>query len=208
MTNALAWTPPIGHADIAPSRFERIEGDGYFTLDSDWIVPALLGAMPIKGRVREPTAGPGHISLELKRAGLIVESFDIRAYENPLVPDIRQGDIRSLESLAGFSWAVTNLPYGDLEELAEILVRLGTRDRCGVALLVRAEWPIAKARHNLIHRHPWFHGVVMLTSRPRWVPREQETASPRHNFAWAVWGAQPRVGDAWIRWAGKAPPSL
>ena len=42
MTNALAYTPPIGHADIAPSRFERIEGDGYFTLDSDWIVPALL----------------------------------------------------------------------------------------------------------------------------------------------------------------------
>ena len=86
MTNALAWRPPIGHADIAPSRFERIEGDGYFTLDSEWIVPALLGAVPIKGRVLEPAAGRGHISLELKRAGLIVESFDIRAYENPLVP--------------------------------------------------------------------------------------------------------------------------
>ena len=42
MTNALAWTPPIGHADIAPSRFERIEGDGYLTLDAPWIVPALL----------------------------------------------------------------------------------------------------------------------------------------------------------------------
>ena len=65
MTNALAWTPPIGHADIAPSRFERIEGDGYFTLDSEWIVPALLGAVPIKGRVLEPAAGRGHISLEL-----------------------------------------------------------------------------------------------------------------------------------------------
>ncbi len=49
MTNALAWTPPIGHADIAPSRFERIEGDGYFTLDSDWIVPALLGASADQG---------------------------------------------------------------------------------------------------------------------------------------------------------------
>ena len=207
MANALAWMPPIGHADIAPSRFERIEGDGYFTLDSEWIVPALLGAVPIMGRVLEPAAGRGHISLELKRAGLIVESFDIRAYENPLVPDIGLGDIRKLESLAGFSWVVTNLPYGDLEELAEILVKLGTRDRCSVALLVRAEWPIAKARHNLIHRHPWFHGLVMLTSRPRWVPREQETASPRHNFAWVIWGAQPRVGDAWIRWAGKASPS-
>ena len=208
MANALAWTPPIGHADIAPSRFERIEGDGYLTLDAPWIVPALLRSVPIHGRVLEPAAGRGHISRELKRAGCVVESFDIRAHESPLVPDIGLGDIRKLESLAGFSWVVTNLPYGDLEELAEILVKLGARDRCNVALLVRAEWPIAKARDNLIHRHPWFHGVVMLTSRPRWVPREQETASPRHNFAWAIWGAQPRVGDAWIRWAGKAPPSL
>ena len=28
---ARTWTPPQGHADIAPSRFERIEGDGYLT---------------------------------------------------------------------------------------------------------------------------------------------------------------------------------
>ena len=208
MTNALVWRPPIGHADIAPSRFERIEGDGYFTLDSEWIVPALLGAVPIKGRVAEPAAGRGHISHELKRAGLTVESFHIRAYENPLVPDIRLGDIRKLESLTGFSWVVTNLPYGDLEELAEILVKLGTRDRCNVALLVRAEWPIAKARRSLIHSHPWFHGIVQLTSRPRWVERTKDSGSPRHNFCWCVWGAQPRQGDAWIRWAGKAPPSL
>jgi hypothetical protein len=171
VTNALAWTPPIGYADIAPSRFERIEGDGYFTLDSGWIVPALLGAVPIKGRVLEPAAGRGHISLELKRAGLIVESFDIRAYENPLVPDIGLGDIRKCESLAGFSWVVTNLPYGDLEELAGILLKLGTRDCCNVALLARAEWPIAKARRSLIHSHPWIHGIVQLTSPPRWVER-------------------------------------
>ena len=82
--------------------------------------------------------------------------------------------------------AVTNLPYGDLEELAEILVRLGSRDRCG-ALLVRAEWPIAKARRNLIHSHPWFHRIVQLTSRPRWVERTKDSESPRHNFCWCVW---------------------
>ena len=206
--SAAPWTPPKGYPDVAPSRFERIEGDGYLTIDAHWIVPALLGAMPIKGRAPEPAAGRGHISLELKRAGLIVESFDIRAYENPLVPDIGLGDIRKLESLAGFSWVVTNLPYGDLEELAEILVKLGTRDRCNVALLVRAEWPIAKVRRSLIHSHPWFHGIVQLTSRPRWVERTKDSESPRHNFCWCVWGAQPREGDAWIRRAGKVPPSL
>jgi hypothetical protein len=31
---ALQWTPPRCHADIAPSRYERIEGDGYLTLDA------------------------------------------------------------------------------------------------------------------------------------------------------------------------------
>jgi hypothetical protein len=208
MSNAVLWTPPQGHADIAPTRLERIENDGYLTIESDWIIPALLRSVPIRGRVPEPAAGRGHISLELRRAGLIVESFDIRAYEKKaLVPDIGLGDIRTLESLAGFSWVVTNLPYGDLEELAEILVKLGTRDRCGVALLVRAEWPIAKARRNLIHLHPWFHGIVQLTSRPRWVERTKDSGSPRHNFCWCLWGAQPRRGDAWIRWAGKAPLS-
>ena len=203
MTNALAWTPPIGHADIAPSRFERIEGDGYFTLDAHWIVPALLRSVPIEGRVLEPAAGRGHISLELRRAGLDVESFDLHRYENPLVPDIGIGDIRRLTTLAGFAWVVTNLPYGDLEELATHLIGLGVRDRCGVALLVRAEWIVPKARRNLVHGHPHFAGAVMLTARPRWVARAQDSASPRHNFAWAVWSAPPRVGDPWLRFAGR-----
>jgi hypothetical protein len=59
-----------------------------------------------------------------------------------------------------------------------------------------------EGRRNLIHLHPWFAGVVMLTARPRWVPREQDRASPRHNFAWVVWSAEPREGDPWLRFAG------
>jgi hypothetical protein len=35
---------------------------------------------------------------------------------------------------------------------------------------------------------------VQLTSRPQWVSREQETASPRHNFCWWVWGAHRAKG--------------
>jgi hypothetical protein len=31
-----------GHrCDVAPSRFERFGQDQYFTLDADWIIPAL-----------------------------------------------------------------------------------------------------------------------------------------------------------------------
>ena len=100
MVTARAWAQPQGHADIAPSRFERIEGDGYFTLDSEWIVPALLGAVPIEGRVLEPAAGRGHLSLELRRAGLDVASFDLHRYADPLAHDIGIGDIRRLASAA------------------------------------------------------------------------------------------------------------
>jgi hypothetical protein len=55
---ARAWTPPQGRADIAPSSYERIEGDGYLTLDAPWVVPALLRSVPIEGRVLERAAGP------------------------------------------------------------------------------------------------------------------------------------------------------
>jgi hypothetical protein len=199
----MTWTPPAGHADIAPSRFERLEGDGYLTLDAPWIVRALLRSTPIAGRILEPAASRGHLSRELKRAGYDVVSRDIKAYAAPLVDDIAIGDIRALESLMGFDFVITNLPYR-LEELAEILVKHGVRDGCEVALLVRAEWIVPKARRNLVHRHPWFAGAVMLTARPRWVPQEQERASPRHNFAWAVWGVAPPKGDPWLRFAGKA----
>jgi hypothetical protein len=200
---ALQWTPPRGHADIAPSRYQRIEGDGYLTIDAYWIVPALLRSVPIEGPVLEPASGRGHLSLELRRAGLDVASFDLHRYADPLVDDIATGDIRRLTTLEGFAWVVTNLPYGDLEELATHLIGLGVRDRCSVALLVRSEWIVPKARRGLVHEHPHFAGSVMLTARPRWVERVQDSASPRHNFAWKVWSAAPRIGDPWLRFAGR-----
>ena len=91
---ALEWKPPRGHADIAPSQFERIENDGYLTIDAHWIIPALLRSVPIEGRVLEPAAGRGHLSLEMRRAGLDVASFDLHRYADPLVHDIGTGDIR------------------------------------------------------------------------------------------------------------------
>jgi hypothetical protein len=46
-----AWTLPRGYADIAPTRFERVEHDGYLTIDAPRVVPALLRSAPIAGRV-------------------------------------------------------------------------------------------------------------------------------------------------------------
>jgi hypothetical protein len=58
MDDIRAWTPPRGHADIEPTRFERLANDGYLTLDAPWIVPALLRSAPIEGWILEPAAGP------------------------------------------------------------------------------------------------------------------------------------------------------
>lgn len=129
----------------------------------------------------EPAAGRGHLSLELRRAGLEVVSFDSRRYENPLVADIGLGDIRELRTLEGFAWVVTNLPYEALEELATHLIDLGVRSGCSVALLVRAEWLIPKARRKLNHEHP-LAGAAMLTARPRWVEKTQHSESPAAQF--------------------------
>ncbi len=98
MTDIHIWTPPRGDADIAPTRFERIEHDGYLTIDAPWVVPALHAV----GSDRAPGVGAGrrHLSFELRRAGLEVASFDLHRYANPLVPDIETGDIRRLTTLA------------------------------------------------------------------------------------------------------------
>jgi len=196
----MSYAAPIGRADIAPSRFERVEGDGYHTIDAPWIVPALLNSVPeIKGKVLEPAAGRGHISLELIKAGLKVVSFDVRQYDNPLVPGIFLGDIRKLTSVRGVNWIITNLPYNELDPLAAILTELGACGQCGVALLVRQEWLAPKTRRPLLADHTHFAGVVLLHKRPQWV--EGGHSAPRHNFAWSIWGPEARQGSVWLKWA-------
>ena len=192
------------HGGIAPSRFSQLDNDNYFTIDSAWIIPALMSKVPIAGSVLEPAAGLGHMVIELRRGhGLAVTASDLHAYPGPLIPDIEIRDLRSIGTLSGFNWAITNLPYRDQDVLAAHLVELGARDGCNIALLTRAEWIIAGARRQLVHHNPNFAGVVHLTSRPRWT--ETLLASPRHNFIWAVWSAEPRPPgvDAWARFADR-----
>jgi hypothetical protein len=195
------------HGGIAPTRFDRLPNDNYFTIDAPWIVPALLAKVPIEGPILEPAAGVGHMVIELRRHGLDVVASDLYAHEDPLIPDIAIRDLRKVDSLLGFKWAITNLPYREQDGFAAHLVKLGARDGCSVALLTRAEWIAARARRELVHEHPHFAGVVHLTSRPVW--SETHIASPRHNFIWAVWSADPRPAgaDGWVRFADRTRPS-
>ena len=151
----------------------------------------------------EPAAGRGHLVREFRQRGFRVAAIDIQSYENPLVPDITIGDLRSIVSVTGFNWTISNLPYRDQDALAAHLVALGARDRCGVALLTRSEWIVARKRCQLVHEHPNFAGILQLTTRPR-----SSENSPRHNFVWAIWGANPRLpgADPSVRFAGRPLP--
>ena len=86
-----------------PTRWNQLENDQYFTIESAWIIPALLSKAKITGPVLEPAAGVGHMVRELRRGhGLEVIGNDLHVYEDPLVPDIGVQDIRAINSLQGF----------------------------------------------------------------------------------------------------------
>jgi hypothetical protein len=61
----LALRPPVStkasaiarHGGIAPTRFERLSNDNYFTIDAPWLIPALLAKVKIVGPVLEPASG-------------------------------------------------------------------------------------------------------------------------------------------------------
>jgi hypothetical protein len=81
-----------------------------------------MSKVPIAGSVLEPAAGLGHMVIELRRGhGLAVTASDLRAYPDPLIPDIAIRDLRSIDTLSGF----TNLSYRDQDVLAAHLVELG-----------------------------------------------------------------------------------
>jgi hypothetical protein len=183
-----------GLCDIARSRFERFDADGCFTIDADWIIPALCRAVRMEGPILEPCAGRGHMVVDLCALGLTVHAADLFAYADPLVPDLPTGvNVFKLKSLAGYRFVVTNLPYRAQDAILSHVLPIAARDGCYISVLARSEWSSAKARRTLVHDNPRFAGEVVLTKRPVWV--RPPIASPRHWFSWFVWSPKPRLPD-------------
>jgi hypothetical protein len=190
---------------MAPSRFDRLERDGYLTIDASWIIPALCYAIRVEGPILEPCAGRGHMVRELRALGFAVCAADLYAYPDPLVPDIVTGaEAFDLKSLAGYRFVVKNLPYREQAAILAHLLPIASRDGAQVAVLARSEWSSAAARRALIHENARFAGEVRLTKRPEWV--RPAIASPRHCFSWFVWSSKPRAPgqDPFLRFAGHA----
>ena len=174
------------------SDYAQLERDRYDTIEAPLLLAALDDVVTLKGRILEPACGQGHMAAELRRRGFEVVVSDIAMAPNPLIPDIQIRDLRSIETLAAFTWTITNLPYSPSryhDELARHLLRLCVRDGCSLALFTRLAYTCASTRQDILGLHRHFHGKIE-TFRPRWILGS--TGSPQHDFAWCVWKAEPR----------------
>jgi hypothetical protein len=94
---------------------------------------------------------------------------------------------------------VTNPPYTLAEEFLCKALDLTKRASGMVAMLFRNEYDCAATRRYLFEQEA-FAAKLVLTKRPRWVDGlGQDSASPRHNFAWYVWDHH-NFGRATIGW--------
>jgi hypothetical protein len=94
---------------------------------------------------------------------------------------------------------VTNPPYALAEQFLRRALDLTRPAKGMVAMLFRNEYDSASGRRDLFERPP-FAAKLVLTRRPRWVDAlQQNSASPRHDFAWYLWDHY-HSGPATIGW--------
>jgi hypothetical protein len=222
-----ASTPMYGEAG-----YRRLENEKYFTLDSVWIVPALLSRLDLRGPVYEPCAGKGHLVDELRAAGFQVRATDLFSYGRE---DIVHGvDLFALTTndLAGSGSIVANFPYDVLDAVTAHILEIAKPLGLQVASLVRSEWGSAKARRELLHENPYLDRLIFLSKRPRWIEKKKkdktdkklkavpaaighnsgepakkkkkkEDDSPRHYFTWVVFDfSRDTSQPPTIHWAG------
>lgn len=182
-------------SDVAmagPAKYERIEGDAYFTRE-EWVTKALPETAALRAPIWECAAGGGHMAAVLARYHHVWTS-DIASHGYPLgqVADFLRLDVPWDGSI------VTNPPYDQAELFIRHALDLTKLHGGMVAMLLRNEYDSAKSRSGLFAGHHAFAMKIVLRKRPRWI--EGPGASPRHNFAWYVWDWR-HTGAPTIRWA-------
>lgn len=180
---------------IGEAGYERVEGDRYWT--EPWVTKTLLDGVLLRGWIWECAAGRGDMADVFRGAGCRVVCSDI-AGSSLGCESASELDFLTAEPPAGWPAVlsiVTNPPYLLAEQFIRRALKLTQPEGGMVAMLLRNEYDCAARRRDLFEREP-FRIKLVLTKRPRW--SEQNTASPRHNFAWYVWDHQysgsPEIG--------------
>lgn len=178
---------------VAPSKYDRVAGEKYFT--PIWVTQALLSAEEFTGGIWDPFAGDGRILAALPP--------EMSAYGSDIAPDA--GWIKAIDFFdvkGGSVWPniVSNPPYGAgsrlavrcIEHALELTRPLGGK----VAMLLKVGFDSAGGRRNLFADHHAFAAEYRLTKRIRWTNFVQSAAGPTENHSWFIWDWRKRGGPA------------
>jgi hypothetical protein len=186
---------PNGARSIMSSRQEPDDSLDYFPTPP-WATRALMErvlpahSIVMRGAVREPACGEGHIAEVLREYCPHVYASDIHPYGySDEILDYLGTDLNF-----GADWIVTNPPFGDAAlDFVDLAL---TQARVGVAMFFRSQWAVEgiERYERLFQRRPptieaYFVERVNLC-KGRWDP-DGSTATA---YCWLVWhhGAAPR----------------
>jgi len=165
---------------LGESGYVRQTADAYWT--PEWCVDVLLRHIRLpRGCVWEPACGIGNISKVILPHRPVFSS-DLHTYGAH--SDYNNGvDFLTCDlPHSGVYSIITNPPYNLSDEFVRRAIwHMKPRDGL-IAMLLRNEWDSAASRTPLFER---LYAKLVLTKRPRW--SDDNTASPRHNFAWFIW---------------------
>ncbi len=178
---------------VGVSKYERVENDWYPTEPActlalyEYLVSAKL--IYAETLVFEPACGDGAISKVFEQKGHKVISSDLYPQlEGAAVKDFLTSEMMFDRDNYIRPLMVTNPPYAmpHINDFIERTIALAKEDGMMGALLMRNEVDAAVGRRKYFEENRYYFGKLVLNWRPRWVPGS--TGSPRHNYAWYLFG--------------------
>ncbi len=156
------------------SRFERVDGDFYPTIDPRCTYGFLEHFKPSWLCVDVCAPDGSGIVDTLAACGVLAEGR----------PDAFADGITA-------EWIVTNTPYTRADRvLVDRIInrqirRVSEGDVEGIACLLRSNFDFAKSRRAMFRDNPLYYGQIKLLFRPWW--SENREAQPIHNYVWHIW---------------------
>jgi hypothetical protein len=196
-------------AMVGAAKYERVENDFYPTEEActETLYEFLIENRFIEAAapVYEPACGDGAISKVFEKHGHVVHSSDLfPQYDGATVKNFLTDDFMIDRETFITPLVVTNPPYAMpwINQFMERMNDIAHNDGALCAMLMRNEVDCASTRRKYFEKSPFYLGKLVLTWRPRWIPGS--TGSPRHNYAWYIWGSHVPEHRSFISYGFKA----
>ena len=169
--------------------YARIEGERYYTIEADRLIPAAHRHVGFSGKIHEPASGAGHISAELEKLPAVTDVISTDIAPAWHAPSVWQLPIERVCGKFKPDWVVTNLPFAAQDRLMAHLLSVYPQARH--AYLVRSAYLAPAKRGDLIHSNNRFAGEIKISKRPKWI--QGSTGSPAVDYSWILFDREGRT---------------